>query len=148
MLKENEFERYQDDKPQANQNNIANQGSKPIHEGQPMGGQNFGRNNNTPAGDDRNNPSRNAGYSNAYFRRTEPSEEHPEDSNFKPAYQEGEPDYNSAQPYAKGGREYASDHEAKSKSSYQQGTADDEIADHDISNPDNEQQIGWGDNIL
>src|ERR1700761_2313484 len=57
--------------------------TKPVKEGTPMGGENFGKNNVTPAGDDKNNPSQNAGYSNAYFRRTEPSEEHPENSNFK-----------------------------------------------------------------
>jgi hypothetical protein len=67
-------------------------------EGKPMGGQNFGHNNLTPAGDDKNNPSQNAGYTNAYFRRTEPSEEHPEDTNFKAEYQDGAPDYEKAQP--------------------------------------------------
>ena len=71
---------------------------KPIREGQPTGGQKFGEENNTPSGDDKNNPSQNAGYSNEYFRRTEPSEEHPESTNFKPEDQEGEPDYDSAQP--------------------------------------------------
>jgi hypothetical protein len=69
---------------------------KPVTEGQPMGGENFGSNNVTPSGDDKNNPSQNAGYSNAYFRRTEPAEEHPENSNFKPdenpEYQEGTAD--------------------------------------------------------
>lgn len=67
--------------------------TKPISEGQPMGGQNFGSNNVTPAGDDKNNPSQNAGYSNAYFKRTEPAEEHTESNNFKPGekqvYNEG-----------------------------------------------------------
>ena len=57
---------------------------KPVREGQPMGGESFGENNVTPAGDDENNPSRNAGYSNAYFGRTEPAQEHPENSNFTP----------------------------------------------------------------
>lgn len=70
---------------------------KPVREGQPMGGQNFGSNNITPSGDDKNNPSRNAGYTNAYFARTEPSEEHPEDTNFKSPNQEGVPDYNKAE---------------------------------------------------
>lgn len=55
---------------------------KPVREGQPMGGESFGENNVTPSGDDKNNPSQNAGYDNAYFGRTEPSEEHPENSNF------------------------------------------------------------------
>jgi hypothetical protein len=48
--------------------------TKPVKEGMPMGGESFGENNVTPSGDDKNNPSQNAGYSNAYFRRTEPSE--------------------------------------------------------------------------
>jgi hypothetical protein len=72
--------------------------NKPVMEGIGMGGENFGKNNLTPAGDDKNNPSQNAGYSNAYFARTEPSEEHPEDNNFKVLNQEGKPDYTKAQP--------------------------------------------------
>jgi len=72
--------------------------NRTVKEGQPMGGQNFGQNNLTPAGDDKNNPSQNAGYSNAYFARTEPSEEHPEDSNFKVKDQEGRPEYSRSQP--------------------------------------------------
>jgi len=73
---------------------------KPIREGEGYGGQKFGENNLTPAGDDKNNPSQNAGYSNAYFARTEPSEEHPEDSNFTAQNQDNEPDYSKAQPQA------------------------------------------------
>jgi len=73
---------------------------KPIMEGRAMGGHSFGKNNNTPSGDDKNNPSQNAGYTNAYLARTEPSEEHLENSNFKGKGQDGEPDYNKAQPYA------------------------------------------------
>lgn len=69
-----------------------------IREGKAMGGQHFGQNNLTPAGDDKNNPSQNAGYTNAYFARTEPSEEHPENSNFKDEQQNGAPDYSKAQP--------------------------------------------------
>ncbi|MGY3213071.1 hypothetical protein [Mucilaginibacter sp. HD30] len=80
--------------------------TKPVREGQPMGGESFGENNVTPSGDDENNPSRNAGYSNAYFGRTEPAEEHPENSNFTPDgennYQEGTADndgqYQNAEP--------------------------------------------------
>ena len=71
--------------------------NKPVREGQPMGGQAFGENNNTPAGDDKNNPSQNAGYSNAYFARTEPMEEHPENSNFTAPRQDGQPDYSKAE---------------------------------------------------
>ncbi|NCD71880.1 hypothetical protein [Mucilaginibacter agri] len=63
----------------------------PGHEGVGDGGQNFGKTNVTTSGDDSANPSRNAGYTNAYFKRTEPAEEHPENSNFKPAHQEGSP---------------------------------------------------------
>jgi hypothetical protein len=69
---------------------------KPVTEGQPMGGQNFGDKNVTESGDDKNNPSQNAGYRNEYFRRTEPSEEHTESNNFKPGedqtYNEGPTD--------------------------------------------------------
>jgi hypothetical protein len=68
-----------------------------VMEGKPMGGQNFGKNNVTPAGDDKNNPSQNAGYNNPYFARTQPSEEHPEDNNFKSPGQQGRPDYTMAQ---------------------------------------------------
>jgi hypothetical protein len=75
--------------------------NKPVTEGQPTGGQKFGENNLTYSGDDKNNPSQNAGYSNGYFKRTEPSEEHPEDTNFKTANQDGTPDYDKAQPYSK-----------------------------------------------
>jgi hypothetical protein len=60
------------------------------------GGQRFGENANTPSGDDKNNPSQNAGYSNEYFRRTEPSDEHPENSNFKDANQLGQSNYTEA----------------------------------------------------
>ncbi|MDB4922880.1 hypothetical protein [Mucilaginibacter sp.] len=110
---------------------------KPVMEGRAMGGHSFGKNSNTPAGDDKNNPSQNAGYSNAYFARTEPLEEHPEDSNFKAKNQDGEPDYAKAQPYAnwnnelpkpgkpeeRGDGENDRPHE---ESTYQEGTADNE----------------------
>lgn len=64
----------------------------PGHESHGMGGHAFGEMNETRSGDDPANPSRNAGYNNEYFRRTEPSEEHPENQNFKPDHQEGTPD--------------------------------------------------------
>lgn len=70
---------------------------KRVMEGSGMGGQNFGKNNNTPSGDDKNNPSQTAGNTNPYFARTEPSKEHPEDSNFKVETQDGQPDYSAAQ---------------------------------------------------
>jgi hypothetical protein len=71
---------------------------KPVMEGVPSGGHNFGKNNNTSAANDKNNPSRYAGNANAYLSLTEPLEEHPENSNFKMKSQEGWPDYDSAQP--------------------------------------------------
>ncbi len=67
-------------------------------EGKGVGGQNFGKENNTPAGNDKNNPTQMAGHTNAYFDRHEPSDEHPEDSNFTAEYQQGAPDYDKAQP--------------------------------------------------
>lgn len=67
-------------------------------EGKGVGGQNFGQENNTPARNDKNNPTQMAGHTNAYFDRNEPSEEHPEDSNFTAPNQDGEPDYSKAQP--------------------------------------------------
>ena len=63
----------------------------PGMEGQGMGGQSFGENNLTPAGNDEANPPQNAGEGNAYFRRTQPAEEHPEDENFIPRDQAREP---------------------------------------------------------
>ncbi len=109
---------------------------KPVMEGKPMGGHNFGKNNVTPSGDDKNNPSQNAGYSNAYFARTEPSEEHPEDTNFKSPNQDGWPDYSKAQPnqtitgespkpekVERGNGENDRPHKGNT---YQEGTADDE----------------------
>jgi hypothetical protein len=89
-----------------NQSNLQNgqddrdastQQRKPL-EGQPMGGHNFGKEGKaTPTGDDKDNPSRNAGYTNAYFARTEPSEEDTANNNFKTAYQAGEPNFDKAQ---------------------------------------------------
>jgi hypothetical protein len=65
----------------------------PGHESHGMGGHKFGENNVTPAGDDEFNPSRTAGYDNDYFKRKEPMEEHPENNNFRPSHQEGEPNF-------------------------------------------------------
>lgn len=74
-------------------------GDDPAHptEGQGTGGQNFGGENLTPAGNDKNNPTQMAGHTNAYFDRNEPSDEHPEDSNFTAKQQDGAPDYSKAQ---------------------------------------------------
>jgi hypothetical protein len=87
---------YRVDDDNEDDETLTNGDTKPVTEGQPMGGQNFGADSVTPSGDDKNNPSQNAGYSNAYFGRTEPAEEHPENSNFKPdedpTYQEGTAD--------------------------------------------------------
>ena len=69
-------------------------------EGKGTGGQKFGEENNTPAGNDKNNPTQMAGHTNAYFDRNEPSDEHPEDSNFTAPNQDGAPDYSKAQPSA------------------------------------------------
>ena len=71
--------------------------NKPVTEGAGAGGARFGENNLTPAANDKNNPSQYAGNTNAYFDRTEPSEEHPENINFTAPGQDGEPDYSKAQ---------------------------------------------------
>ena len=71
-------------------------GNEPGMEGNPAGGQRFGDTSHTPSGDDKNNPSQNAGYTNEYFRRTVPSDEHPEDNNFKDPNQLGQPNYTEA----------------------------------------------------
>lgn len=69
-----------------------------VSEGQPMGGEKFGQDGNpTPTGDDKDNPSRNAGYTNGYFARTQPSEEDTADNNFKAPEQQGGADYDKAQ---------------------------------------------------
>ncbi|TSJ36390.1 hypothetical protein FO440_23095 [Mucilaginibacter corticis] len=99
-----------------------NETTKIIKEGQPNGGENFGKNNITQAGNDDNNPAQNAGEDNAYFNRKQPAEEHTESNNFKPLDQEGSPDYAKAQT----GK---SDNDPKrdpSKQTYEEGTADDD----------------------
>lgn len=65
--------------------------NEPGMEGQGMGGQNFGENNITSGGNDKDNSPQNAGENNAYFKRTQPAEEHPEDENFVAQNQQGEP---------------------------------------------------------
>jgi len=81
-------------------NFLFGKGDNPANptEGKGVGGQNFGKENNTPPGNDKHNPTQMAGHTNAYFDRNEPSEEHPEDSNFTAPNQDGEPDYDKAQP--------------------------------------------------
>lgn len=133
---------------------------KPVKEGEGMGGHSFGKNNNTPAGDDKNNPSRNAGYANAYFARTEPSEEHPEDNNFKSPDQDGAPDYTKAQPYANwqnetpkpenpGERGNGENDRPHEETEYQEGTADNE-SEPNIPGPNelpDQQKVGEDDHI-
>ena len=99
-----------------------NEPAKPIREGQPMGGQKFGENNVTKAGNDKNNPAQNAGESNAYFNRNQPAEEHTESNNFKPAEQEGSPDYAKAQT----GHSDKESQQSPSEQTYEEGTADDD----------------------
>lgn len=109
-------------------------GKANASEGFGSGGQSFGEVSKTPAGDDPNNPSQNAGYSNAYFSRTEPLEEHPENNNFKDANQLGQPNYAQAADAAKTGQsddentgpEKDSDEaeENKQDESFQEGTVD------------------------
>jgi hypothetical protein len=81
------------DEKDLEKNYLFGKGDNPANptEGKSTGGENFGKPNLTPAGDDKNNPSQNAGYTNAYFARNEPSDEHPEDSNFTAPGQDGSP---------------------------------------------------------
>lgn len=105
-------------------------GNAPGMEGEGMGGQSFGQNNVTPAGDAR--PSQYAGYDNAYLNRTEPAQEHPENNNFKSAEQQGAPNYTQAQPKAEGGNENIKEERESGDSganqpapnTYQEGTSD------------------------
>jgi hypothetical protein len=115
-------------------------GNEPGMEGTPSGGQRFGKSSNTPAGDDKNNPSQNAGYTNEYFRRTEPSDEHPEYNNFKDPSQLGQSNYTEttgAVPTGQSDEANAApvredseqnndteDNRNESQQSYQKGTAD------------------------
>ncbi|RFZ84864.1 hypothetical protein DYU05_04460 [Mucilaginibacter terrenus] len=113
-------------------------GDEPNLEGKGYGGQSFGENVGTPAGDDKNNPSQNAGYSNEYFRRTEPLEEHPEHNNFKDPNQLGQPNYAQAADGANAGQSDSEDNAPQREQdaqpsedsqqdanvSYEEGTAD------------------------
>ena len=122
LYKEDEIKNDRDNHSEENKKS-ENQAS-PIREGQPMGGQNFGSNNVTPAGDDKNNPSQNAGYSNAYFRRTEPAEEHTESNNFRPQDQEGRSDYDKATSKEPDKSKNGDKPKPKPKQGYEEGTAD------------------------
>jgi hypothetical protein len=79
--------------------------NEPGMEGNGMGGHAFGQNNSTPAGNDEANPPENAGEDNAYFARTQPAEEHPEDENFVVKDQEGSPGNKAGQPNIPGPQE-------------------------------------------
>lgn len=105
-------------------------------EGKGYGGDKFGQENNTPSGDDKNNPSQLAGNTNAYLARTEPMEEHPEDSNFTSAKQDGASNYSQAQPKGENSSDAPKPEEPKRgdgendrphpQQPYQEGTADNE----------------------
>jgi hypothetical protein len=103
-------------------------------EGKGMGGHNFGQNNITPAGNDKDNPSQMAGDNNAYFNRTQPAEEHPENSNFKEPNQAGNANYSDAINASQNGRsdedngqqESSNDGKPNPQQPYQEGTADDD----------------------
>jgi hypothetical protein len=108
-------------------------GDEPNMESNGAGGERFGENSNTPSGDDKNNPSQNAGYSNEYFRRTEPADEHPENSNFKDPNQLGQSNYTEASgavPNGQSDEENAApakegdDNKNEPEQHYQEGTAD------------------------
>jgi hypothetical protein len=73
------------------------EGKDKAMESEGAGGQNFGRDGKaTPMGDDKDNPSQNAGYSNGYFARVAPLDEDTANNNFKADGQDGEPDYDAA----------------------------------------------------
>jgi len=102
-------------------------------EGKGMGGHNFGQNNITPAGNDKDNPSQMAGNNNEYFNRTQPAEEHPENSNFKDPNQEGNANYSDVINASRNGRSdedkgetETNDQKPNPQQEYQEGTADDD----------------------
>jgi hypothetical protein len=102
-------------------------------EGKGMGGHNFGQNNITPAGNDKDNPSQMAGNNNEYFNRTQPAEEHPENSNFKDPNQAGNANYSNVINVSQNGRSDEDEGQTETNDSkpnpqqqYQEGTADDD----------------------
>lgn len=117
-------------------------GTEPDMESNGAGGHRFGENANTPSGDDGNNPSQNAGYSNEYFRRSEPSEEHPENNNFRDPNQLGQSNYTEATgaaptgqsdeentgPEKEGGEDSSEENKDEQNETYQEGTADNDGA--------------------
>jgi hypothetical protein len=109
---------------------------KPGYEAEGMGGQAFGEISETRSGDDLANPSRNAGYSNDYFKRTEPLQEHPENQNFKPKEQEGEPDMNEGKTEVPGYREEPD----QQKVGGVEGEAPEQVTQEGTSDSDGDQQ--------
>lgn len=122
----------------------------PGMEGQGMGGQSFGENNLTPAGSDEANPPQNAGEGNAYFRRTQPAEEHPEDENFTARDQEGGPGSKTSEYYNIPGPQELPDqqkvgenitqqdrHAPNPQEEYREGTADDDGEKGSDQKPEN-----------
>jgi hypothetical protein len=113
-------------------------GDEPGMEANGAGGQRFGENSNTPSGDDANNPSQNAGYSNDYFKRSEPLEEHPENDNFRDPNQLGQSNYSEATGAVPTGqsdeenagpeKESAEENRHEQNETYQEGTADNDGA--------------------
>ncbi|MDB5150005.1 MAG: hypothetical protein JWQ57_4025 [Mucilaginibacter sp.] len=101
-------------------------------EGKGMGGHNFGQNNITPAGNDKDNPSQMAGNNNQYFNRTQPAEEHPENSNFKDPNQAGSANYGDVNASQNGwsdedqGQTESNDEKPNPQHEYEEGTADDD----------------------
>jgi hypothetical protein len=109
---------------------------RPGYESEGMGGEAFGEISETRSGDDLANPSRNAGYSNDYFKRTEPLQEHPENQNFKPKEQEGEPDMNEGKEEVPGYREEPD----QQKVGGVEGEAPEQITQEGTSDSDGDQQ--------
>jgi len=143
-----------------NQNNLqddqnghlASTGQVKAMEGQGMGGHNFGKGGKiTPMGDDRDNPSRNAGYSNAYFAREAPLDEDTANNNFKAAHQQGEPDYDNAQkptnipgPQEVPDQQKVGDsdsHQESQQQTYHEPELDEPQPDHGSSNPETDEKI-------
>lgn len=114
-------------------------GDEPGMEGNPAGGQSFGETGNTPSGDDKDNPSQNAGYTNEYFRRTEPSDEHPENSNFKDPNQLGQSNYTESSGAVPTGQSDG-ENSAPAKESEENG---EKVTEGDTENNRNESQQSY-----
>ena len=117
-------------------------GNEEGMEGNGAGGHRFGESSNTPSGDDKNNPSQNAGYTNEYFRRTEPSEEHPENNNFKDPNQLGQSNYSEATGAVSTGQSDA-ENTAPAKESEENGEKVTDGDSNDTENNRNESQLSY-----